>query len=188
MRALAEAECLPLPVLSAQRPELQLATLTVAAARREGLESAYGSEFALSAQAERHGLRKHSLENAQEQIKAILTDDPAELAELIESGQSDLQNGQARRVIRELTDVWARGDLARLQTYADWCECADTPAERRMLDRILRQRNRVLAERMDALHAQNAPVFFAVGALHMVSPEGLPDLLKARGYRVTRMF
>ena len=49
-------------------------------------------------------------------------------------------------------------------------------------------RNRTLADRMDALHAQDGPAFVAVGSLHMVGAEGLPALLKARGFTVKRVF
>ncbi|MEO7056675.1 MAG: TraB/GumN family protein, partial [Caldimonas sp.] len=45
-------------------------------------------------------------------------------------------------------------------------------------------RNPALAERIDALHAGGQQVFAAIGSLHMVGPNGVPALLKRRGYKL----
>jgi uncharacterized protein YbaP (TraB family) len=56
-----------------------------------------------------------------------------------------------------------------------------------MYTRLLDGRNPGLADAIERLHADGS-VFAAVGALHIVGPQGLPALLKARGFAVTRMF
>ena len=55
------------------------------------------------------------------------------------------------------------------------------------MKRLLDDRNPALAERIDALHAGGAPVFAAVGSLHMTGPLGLPALLAQRGFTVERV-
>jgi len=57
-----------------------------------------------------------------------------------------------------------------------------------MQKRLLHDRNLVLAERIGALHASHGPLLAAIGALHMFGPDGLPDLLRARGFKVKRVF
>ncbi|MFD1711846.1 TraB/GumN family protein [Ottowia sp. GY511] len=188
LRAAAAAECVPWDQVADQRPEFQLTAVTLALARREGLEAAYGSEVALTGIAPHLGLRTRSLETADEQIAALSASTPDEQVKLIEAGLEDLASVKARRVVRQLADSWADSDLQRLESYADWCDCLDTPAERALAERVVDQRNRVLAERIDALHAREGRSFAAVGALHMIGPNGLPALLKARGFTVKRVF
>ena len=161
--------------------------MTLALARRDGLEAHFGSEMVLGALAQHLGVATRSLETPDEQIAALTAGTPQEQIELVEAGLA-LPPAKARRVLRQLAGAWADNDLPRLESYADWCECVDTPAERALAERVIDQRNHVLAERIDALHAKEGSSFVAVGALHMAGPSGLPALLKARGFTVKQVF
>ena len=52
------------------------------------------------------------------------------------------------------------------------------------MKRLLDDRNPGLAASIDALHAGGKQVFAAVGSLHMIGPNGLPALLRKRGYKI----
>ena len=52
---------------------------------------------------------------------------------------------------------------------------------------MLDERNPLMADKIDALHAGGQSVFTAVGSLHMIGPQGLPTLMAKRGYRVERV-
>ncbi len=188
MREAAEALCISWDALAMQRPEFQLATLTVATARYDELDVSFGSEVVLAGAAPALGLPVRSLETVDEQINALSMETPAELAEMVDAGLRDLRNDKARRLMRELTRTWAESDLKRLNNYTEWCECTDTPSERALANRVINQRNGTLAERIEALHAKEGPVFVAVGSLHMLEDGGLPTLLKARGFTVKQVF
>ena len=86
-----------------------------------------------------------------------------------------------------MASAWARNDLADLEAYPRWCDCLDTPSERESFTRLLDGRNPGMADAIERLHA-GVSVFAAVGALHLVGPQGLPALLRARGFVVTRVF
>jgi uncharacterized protein len=45
-----------------------------------------------------------------------------------------------------------------------------------------------MAARIDTLHGDGRRIFAAVGAMHMVGPEGLPALMERRGYTVQKVF
>ena len=106
--------------------------------------------------------------------------DPAAL----ETDLRGLENGQARATLRRLAEAWARADRPTLEDYPRWCRCADTPAARARLQRLLQDRNAAMAARLQALHAEGAQPLVAVGALHLVGPQGLPALLQAAGFTV----
>ena len=56
-----------------------------------------------------------------------------------------------------------------------------------MLARLNDARNPAMAERIAALHGEGRRVFAAVGALHMTGAQGLPRLLRERGFTVERV-
>jgi uncharacterized protein YbaP (TraB family) len=63
----------------------------------------------------------------------------------------------------------------------------DRPDDKRRMRRYLDDRNPSLADGIATLHKLGQRVFGAVGALHMIGPNGLPALMAARGFTVTRV-
>jgi hypothetical protein len=180
------AECLPREARVGP-PEMQAVTLVGMAGRREGYESLYGSEIVLALMARGAGRAVVALESVEEQMRALEAETAAEAERLVEETLEELKSGRALRVLRSTAQVWESADLEQLQRYEQWCECVETEAERRMMKRLLDDRNPRLAERIEQLHASRGPVLAAVGALHMIGPAGLPELLRRRGFRVERM-
>lgn len=183
----ARAECTDPASLRRLSPELQLATLTMLAARRRGLEAAYGIDLFLARLAHERGMRVVALETPQEQLRALRLPDAAEAVALLDGGLAELDNGRAQAQLARLADTWASGDLETLARYPQWCDCLTTPAEAASMRRLLDDRNPALARHVDALHQAGARLFVAVGALHMIGPSGLPALLARSGYRVERI-
>lgn len=181
------AACLPAGSLAKLRPTLQVMALAGLAARQDGLYEQWGSEQFLSAYARSNNKPLVALESARGQLAALLGDDEAEEIAQLDEALDQLESGDARAQSLELAKVWARSDWARLSSYRAWCDCVKTPADERALRRLLDERNPGMAAGIEALHARGQRVFAAVGALHMVGAQGLPALLAARGFTVTRV-
>ena len=179
----ARAACLPPGALSALPAMLQLSTLTLMEARRDGFDVLFGQDLMLLARAKAEGRPVQSLETLEEQLAALEPTD-AELPSVVDGTLRQLQRGRMRAPLRKLAEAWSRGDLKALGDYARWCGCADTPAERAWLKRVNDDRNLQLAARIDALHGAGQRLLVAVGALHMSGPQALPRLLAARGFEV----
>ncbi|WP_077034279.1 TraB/GumN family protein [Pelomonas sp. KK5] len=181
------AECLPAGALAAMHPLMQLSTLTVLTARRDELDAGYAQEAILLGMAQAAKRRVVALETPQEQLDALIPKDPRELQRALDDGLTQLERKEVRAPMLKLARAWAASDLPLLQTYEDWCDCIHDEADRRYMHGLLAARNPRIAERFAALHAGGQRVFVAVGALHMVGPEGLPAQLKKMGFELTRL-
>jgi uncharacterized protein YbaP (TraB family) len=84
---------------------------------------------------------------------------------------------------RALEKAWAVGDMAAIATVSD----ADTFGDPLLRDALLVGRNRAWTVKLVTLLGARARPFVAVGAAHMAGPDGLPAMLAAQGYTVTRL-
>lgn len=187
LRAAWQAECLPLADLSQGAPEVHALQLAMAQAQRQGLFPLYGAESVLLMRSLRAERPVVGLESVQTQLSALMARSDEEAAAMIREMLAELQRPGAARSMERLTRAWASSDLSTLESYAQWCDCLNSPIEREAYTRLVDDRNPGMADAIERLHA-SVSVFAAVGALHLVGPQGLPDLLKARGFAVDRVF
>lgn len=187
LRAQLRAACLPEALLSTTVPEMVATTLTVMSARKDGLDPSYAIDAVYASMARALNQPVSSLETPELQLKLLLGETAPEAEAAVESALVELESGTASPMLRRIAQMWAEGLLGELEAYEKWCECMDTEADRRMMQRLLDDRNPGLASRIDALHASGKTVFAAVGSLHMIGRRGLPALLAERGYRVERV-
>jgi uncharacterized protein YbaP (TraB family) len=178
------AECVDAATMRTLAPEFQIATLTVLAARRDGLHAAYAIDLVLAGLA--HSLDKAtvSLETPEAQAATLRMPTPAATIEFVAAGLDELESGRARPLLVRLAKAWSNGDFAEVAGYERWCDCLHTAAERDAMKRMLDDRNPVLAAAIEQLHGGGESVFAAVGSLHMIGPNGLPALLARRGFSV----
>lgn len=184
----AERACLPPGALPALHPMLQATLLSLAEARWLGLDARYGFDAMLAVQARATGRRVRALETAAVQRAALLPADASDngAAQVMQT-LDQIDSGAARRVLTRLVDAWTDGDLAALEQYEAWCECAPDAEDKALMQRVNDGRNPALADGIAALHGQGRRVFAAVGALHMTGAQALPRLLAERGFQVERV-
>lgn len=179
--------CLAPDAMATLHPVLQATTLTVLEARWLGMDPGHAMEQLLVTQARANGRRVVSLETAAQQKAALVPDDPVEALAVLEQSLAQLEDRSARRVIERMAAAWERGDLAALEDYASWCECATTEADKAFMRKLNDERNGPLADGIVAQHRQGRRVFAAIGALHMTGAQSLPRLLEQHGFRVERV-
>jgi len=185
--ASAAAACVAPDQLATMRPELQAITLELMQGRAFGLYAEYGVDTVLAGLG--HGLEKsvRSLETPESQAALLVSDDPAETARAVGDVLDELERGRGPAMLKRLASDWDRGDVDDLSAYASWCGCLDTPEQREDFDKLVRDRNPLMVDRIVQWHGQGQSLFVAVGTLHMVGAIGLPTLLKARGFEVERV-
>jgi len=89
----------------------------------------------------------------------------------------------ARASVLELTNAWKAGDAAAVERFV----LDDVKDDRLTYERLLVNRNRNWLARLDALLTRKTRAFVVVGAAHLVGPDGLLAMLKAKGYKVDQL-
>lgn len=184
VKAQMSKNCLPLELLDRLHPSLVLSQIALNQSRQDGIESAFGSEVFLLGAAQGANKKVIALETPKQQMAALLGDGEKITAAQYQETLAMLESGEARDQMRKLVDVWARSDLARMARYEEWCKCMNTPEDRQAMKRLNDDRNVLLAKRIAQQHSQNQSLFVAVGSLHMVGKQGLPQLLRKHGFKV----
>ncbi len=181
-----EAACAD-PAMAQLRPEVQIASLLMLSARSEGFDPAYGIDYVVDGLA--RGLRKPvlSLESAELQMRVLSSDDPKKTVAAVTSGLESLESHSAGDSLATLAAAWSDGRINLLESYGQWCDCLKTPEDRKAFKELVADRNPGLARAIADQHRAGHSVFAAVGALHLVGPQGLPALLAARGFHVERV-
>ena len=82
-----------------------------------------------------------------------------------------------------LQNAWAAGNLVKLRALTQEMQAA-TP---NLFNTLLKQRNARWLDELDTLLHGGKPVLVTVGAAHLIGPDGLLALLRARGYTTTRI-
>lgn len=95
-----------------------------------------------------------------------------------------LTEGPGRKEqLRTLQMAWARGNMGLIARTTD----EDFGKQPALREALLLGRNRAWTAKVEALLAQGSRPFIAVGAAHLAGKDGLPALLAARGWKVTRL-
>lgn len=187
IRKLAESACVPYESVAALMPELQVATLVMLMGRTEGYLPEYAIDAVIASVG--HGGKRTvvSLETPESQLALLQMSTPQETIAMVQDELDLLDKTSGHSYIEQIARIWGSSDYAAMDNFEAWCQCMDTEIERKIMRRMLDDRNPAMAERIDALHGSGKRVFAAVGSLHMFGPMGLPVLLQKRGYKVERV-
>lgn len=158
--------------------ETWAAALTLARIGAPEVAGEYGIDRAVIAAAGQRPVVE--LEGAEDQLGIFDRLPEKEQRDLIDAVVGDTGDpGESAR----LAEVWIKGDMKAIEAETRSGLLAD-PELRQAL---FTDRNRAWTARIAAMLAAKGRPFVAVGAAHMAGPKGLPAMLEARGYTVTRV-
>jgi uncharacterized protein len=105
----------------------------------------------------------------------------------LEEALKAVENRAARREINRIAQAWETADAAALERVLAEMRAQTSVGARFTVDTILLGRHPQMVRRIETLMADGKVYLFAVGALHLVGPQGLVAALKARGYTITEL-
>ncbi|HUJ42862.1 MAG TPA: TraB/GumN family protein [Opitutaceae bacterium] len=172
---------LGLPELLLQRLSPGLAALLFAVPPEEAdLSATIDGQLYEHSQA--RGLRISALETIDEQLDLFDKLAPAEAQALLAESLDDFEAGYPQ--LGRLLDAYASGDERRIAAEVE-AEFKD-PSVRELAGPLLYRRNEIMAARVEP-HLKRGGAFVAVGVAHLVGPRSVIALLRAKGFKITRM-
>ena len=105
----------------------------------------------------------------------------------LEDALKAVETRGARRELNRIVQAWETADRASLERLLVEMRTQPSAGSRFTVDTILLGRHPQMVRRIETLMAGGKSYVFAVGALHLVGPQGLVDMLRARGYTLTEL-
>lgn len=85
--------------------------------------------------------------------------------------------------VTKLAEAWKSGDGAGVERIV----LQDLKSDPQMYERLLLERNRAWLPQIEGLFSRRGRTFVVVGAAHVIGPDGLLAMLRAKGYTIEQM-
>ena len=172
---------LPIEALKQFKPWFLAMTLEALEWQAAGFDASLGLDKHFFDRAQVEGKTIQGLETTDFQISLFdgMTRDQQDrfLAETLKSVDKE------KASVARLTGAWKNGDVATIERLV----MADVKEDPVVYDRLLVARNRTWLPKIEALFSRPRHAFVVVGAAHLVGPDGVVSMLKAKGYQVVQL-
>jgi uncharacterized protein YbaP (TraB family) len=168
----------PLEPLKRFKPWMLALTLVQLEWQKAGFDGSLGLDRHFYDRARIDGKMVQGLETVDFQLSLFDRMTKEEQDRLLAGSLEDLDEERAN-VVR-LIDAWKAGDAPTVEQLM-LRDLNDDPI---MYERLLVDRNRAWLPKLDELLARSGRAFVVVGAAHLVGPDGLLAMFRAKGYKV----
>ncbi|MBA2548473.1 MAG: TraB/GumN family protein [Burkholderiaceae bacterium] len=103
----------------------------------------------------------------------------------LEEALKAVETRGARRELNRIVQAWETADRISLERLLVEMRAQSSTGSRFTIDTILLGRHPKMVRKIETMMADGKSYMFAVGALHLIGPQGLVELLRARGYTLT---
>ena len=176
-----ESTGLPFEPLKRFKPWAIALTLMAMEWQKAGFDAELGLDKHFYDLAQTDGKTVQGLETVEYQISRFdgMTRDQQDrlLADTLKGFDTEMAN------VSKLADAWKAGDAPAVERVV----LQDLRQDPQMYERLLVERNRNWLPKLEALLTGQRPALVVVGAAHLVGPDGLLALLKAKGFMVQQL-
>lgn len=163
------------------RPWLAAISLSMVPITQAGFDPKSGVELTLKPEFQNAGKSIHGFETSEQQMH-MLADMPQQTQlDYLNSGVEHF--AEAPQKFKQLVAAWYAGDEKTLDEIFDAEFRSRYPA---VYQALVVKRNEAFARQIADLTQGDGTVFAAVGAAHLVGPDGVPAMLAKLGYKVER--
>lgn len=152
----------------------------------------YRPDLSIDAYLARHARAKNvkieELESVGVQLALFERLTPEAQQQMLEETVDAVENGKQDKEVRMIMAAWENADDAGLDRILSMLEQEDTHSARFFREVILNERNVTMADKLAALLAREKSSVAAVGVLHLLGKRGVPELLRAKGIKVERVY
>ena len=172
---------LPIEPLSRFKPWALALTLLGLEWQAAGFDAELGLDKHFYDQAVAAGKEVQGLETIEFQISRFDEMTMEEQDRMLASTLRELETEKA--AVTTLADAWKAGDAATVEKIV----LQELRKEPGIYQRLLVDRNKDWIPKIEALFSRKGRAFVVVGAAHLVGPDGLLALLKAKGYKIEQL-
>lgn len=169
------------------KPWMLVMMLAMADIVKLGYDPALGVDLHLAGLA-RGKSRISELESVQFQAAALDRMPLAMQWSLLEETLAHAASGRQLSEARELFAAYERADRDALDRIARRIEADDSVSGKFVREVVLNERNGPMADKVAALLARENNAVVAIGLMHLLGKEGVPELLRKRGLQVERVY
>jgi len=172
---------LSMAAFDSQAPWVVGIELTEVAYTHEGFDPEQGVEEQLVRRAQADGKPTAGLETLPEQLSGLVTLSREDQVRMLDETVDELKDLKSET--REVTDAWRHGDAAHLAALLS-TEYNSLPS---LYKPLVTDRNQRWLPQVEQLLRSKDNALVVVGALHLVGPGGLLELLRKHGYTATQL-
>lgn len=176
----AEKAGIPMLVVDRMKPWLVAITLMAPTLQAAGFKPELGVDRHFYDRAVSSNMKRQALETLQYQLDRFDELSLPLQEALLKSTLTDLDTEVGN--VKEMAQAWAFGNVGAIEklTLASLKEAPE------LYKRLLVERNNNWMPQVEGCIKEKAGCFIVVGAAHLVGPDGLPNLLEKKGYKVTQ--
>ncbi|ELX13028.1 TraB family protein [Janthinobacterium sp. HH01] len=153
-----------------------------------GFQRSQAVEYALLAAAKNQDKTVRELESADYQLSLFDTLDERQQEQYLLENLAELADGASLKKSTALIEAWSAADAPGIHAAWQSATSGDTISAGFMNRVLLGKRNPEMASNIERILQQDQVAFVGVGLLHLVGEDGLPQLLKRRGYQVEQLY
>lgn len=142
----------------------------------------------LARHARANKVRIEELESVDAQLALFDRLGPEAQQKMLEETVDAIESGEQDKEVRMIMSAWENADDAGLDRILAMLEQEDTQSARFFRDVIINERNVAMADKLAALLKREKSSVAAVGVLHLLGKRGVPELLRAKGIKVERVY
>lgn len=179
---------LPLVTVLPMKPWMVANEMIVLQLEKQGYHTDLATEMYLLSSAEKHHKTIVGLETAEFQLSLFDKMTEKQQEQYLNDNLDDMQSGEEDKKTKELIDAWANANEKAFVDLLAEARDDKTESGQFFMRELIDKRNPAMADKVEQLLKDDQSSFVAVGLLHLIGDNGLPQLLAKRGYQVTRIY